>query len=341
MSALTSTLGGMLNALVSVQRGMTEDEARQFLISGELPDLSKPPGGEESATAEVTGNEPVMSEDAARAFLANITPLTSAGGQPATDLVFKFNENQPRDSHGRWADAPGGGDVANDFVKTLKPRGLTGKEALESAPVSIAADNGNSMVCRPPELTICNDINSDLRYQALENYRGTDYYVMNQLLRGVFDENDRDEYVDDVEEDWPAYEEGVMDKSRRIDETMDVSRLREDVTVMRATATGRGIFDGHLEEDLTGFEWDELGYSSATVVDDVLDMFTGTDGGLVMHILVPKGVGAIQLSSMPDDETGYDEAELLLQRGLHMRVIRDAGRDDNKIRYLWVEASVA
>jgi hypothetical protein len=38
-----------------------------------------------------------------------------------------------------------------------------------------------------------------------------------------------------------------------------------------------------------------------------------------MRILVPRGVGAVELSN------GDYEAELLLQRGLRMRIVADSG----------------
>ena len=43
MSALTDPSGFKLSTLVETQRGLTEAEAHNFLLTGQLPDLSLPP----------------------------------------------------------------------------------------------------------------------------------------------------------------------------------------------------------------------------------------------------------------------------------------------------------
>jgi hypothetical protein len=335
MSALTHHAGGVLNALVSVPRGMTEDEAYRYLVSGELPSLGIDTLNEGADTDE----DEVLDAGEVTKLLQD-TSLTSAGGYSVTEIIHNFHGTHNQKTHGRRYGPDGKLKLPKPRVGDEESSGprLSGREALTAAPVTIAANKGKEMACRPPTLDVCNDPNASfLRYNALENYRGADYDLMNRLLRGTFDENNRDLYVDDPETEWEDFEATIMDKVRRIDEVMEASKLPSDVRVMRATLTGRGIFDGHLGEDLTGFEWEEKSFTSTTVSDEVLDFFTGSDGGLIMTIDVPKGIGAVQLSDMPDEETGYDEAELLLQRGLKMQVVKDEGTDENNVRHLHVK----
>jgi hypothetical protein len=68
VSALNDDIGGMLNVLVDVQRGMSPSEARDFLITGVMPDLSKPPLDETSPD-----NLRPLNETDARLWLGMIT----------------------------------------------------------------------------------------------------------------------------------------------------------------------------------------------------------------------------------------------------------------------------
>jgi hypothetical protein len=86
-------------------------------------------------------------------------------------------------------------------------------------------------------------------------------------------------------------------------------------------------------------EWREDAYVSTTTDAFTADAFAdpkraeyeGTTP-VVMRMIVPKGVGALELS---DDDY---ESEVLLQRGLTMRVVRDNGVDATGRRRLDVEA---
>jgi hypothetical protein len=56
-----------------------------------------------------------------------------------------------------------------------------------------------------------------------------------------------------------------------------------------------------------------------------------------MRLLVPAGVGAIEISGPRDPDTLEGESEVLLQRGLRMRVVADHGVDARGVRQLDVE----
>lgn len=78
MSALTEDIGGMFNVLVDVPRVMSPLEAREFLATGKMPNLSQPPP--EDAEPEV-GTE--LTETEARLWLNTLT----ASVNPAADHI--------------------------------------------------------------------------------------------------------------------------------------------------------------------------------------------------------------------------------------------------------------
>jgi hypothetical protein len=108
----------------------------------------------------------------------------------------------------------------------------------------------------------------------------------------------------------------------------------EGGTGPEADRSGEGPF-GKLEdapEDMTGFTWHDPGYTSTSVDRSVSEMFSTEVGnpGILMRIVVPKGMHGIQLSGLND---GANEGELLLQSGLTFRVVKDHGEEAPRSRY--------
>jgi hypothetical protein len=106
-----------------------------------------------------------------------------------------------------------------------------------------------------------------------------------------------------------------------IDAVMRRSRTDAGVTVYRGLPTGTEIFGPreNWPEDLSGFEWTELAYSSTARDESTAVNFARTrtvhTPGLLLRIHVPQNVGAVDL------EGGLMETELLLERGLRYRVV--------------------
>jgi phage portal protein BeeE len=118
---------------------------------------------------------------------------------------------------------------------------------------------------------------------------------------------------------------------RRLDEAMADSPLGSDVVVVRGIRDPRAVFgDAWNDSDVSGLEWSELSFasSSTNVAQTGRTYFTG-NSGVRMEILVPKGTSALAASRA-------GEAELLLNRGLKYRVVRDDGVVDG-IRRISVE----
>lgn len=118
-----------------------------------------------------------------------------------------------------------------------------------------------------------------------------------------------------------------------IDAVLDASPLTEDVIVYRGLITGRSAFGPKetWDNDLTGREWTESAYQSTSALEAVGKHYSR--GGVLMRILVPRGTRAIQVSA-----ENY-ESEILLQRGLTLRVVRDRGTDDDGRRIVDVEVA--
>lgn len=118
-----------------------------------------------------------------------------------------------------------------------------------------------------------------------------------------------------------------------IDAVMDRAALARDVAVWRGIADAERLFGPRLAADLTGFEWRELAYTSTSASRLVAQDFTYQSGQVLMRLLVPSGTGAMRLSGMGAGE----QAELLLRRGLHLRVVADRGISPEGYRLLDVE----
>lgn len=118
---------------------------------------------------------------------------------------------------------------------------------------------------------------------------------------------------------------------KRLDEAMADSPLQADVRVVRGVRDPAVVFgDKWNDTDVTGLQWTEAGFasSSTNVGQTGRTYFTG-NAGVRMEILVPKGTNALAVSQV-------GEAEVLLDRGLTYRVVRDDGIVDG-VRHLVVE----
>lgn len=152
---------------------------------------------------------------------------------------------------------------------------------------------------------------------ALTAYRGEDYTDINRRLRSgeqTPGNPDVDTYI------------------RNIDAAMADSRLGVEVQAWRGMGNSRLIFGDRFDGDLSGMEWTEAAYVSTSTDRSISEDFAGNlPGAVMMRLVVPRGVGAIELS-----DGGY-ESEVMLQRGLRMRVVADRGFDEEGVRQLDVE----
>jgi SPP1 gp7 family putative phage head morphogenesis protein len=130
----------------------------------------------------------------------------------------------------------------------------------------------------------------------------------------------------------------VREEIGHIDAAMARSSLDAEIVTYRGFPNGREILGpGWHDQDMTGLEWVDNGYSSTTSDTAVAEGFSimGTRDSVMLRIITPRGVNAIQIS-------GRDfESEVLLQRGLRFRVVNDSGPPrPGELRRLDVEVVV-
>lgn len=174
---------------------------------------------------------------------------------------------------------------------------LTGDDARAAAPLSLLHPSevrGRGNALRPDEAA------------ELASYKGSGFSRINPWLR---------EGGDDSRPDLAA-------QVREIDGALARSPLADDIVVHRGIVDPALVFGDAASVNLAGAVWRELAYVSTSTMEGPargFALFAADGEAAVMRILVPQGVGAVELSN------GDYESELLLERGLRMRVIADTG----------------
>jgi len=163
-------------------------------------------------------------------------------------------------------------------------------------------------------------------YRGLLDYKGPSYVAINGWLRGGMRERFS---AAEIEAARPDAERRIA----AIDLGMLASPLARDVMVYRGVFAARDLFGDRATGDLTGHEWVEQSYVSTSAMESLGRQFARNNpsGGVLLRILVPRGVHGVTLSAY-----GGKEGELLLQRGLRLRVAVDRGIVDG-VRVLEVE----
>lgn len=120
----------------------------------------------------------------------------------------------------------------------------------------------------------------------------------------------------------------LSDSAATIDGVMARSPLLRDVQVDRALRDGRTVFGAEAwNGSLVGAEWAEYGYMSTTADPGVVGRFHEKNAPTPtrMVIRVPVGTHAVELSG-----SEY-ESELMLERGLSLRVVSDSGPGPDRV----------
>lgn len=233
----------------------------------------------------------------------------AAAAQRAIDAVLAgFDRDQPRDRKGKWTDrgpdAPNTPDAPSAPVAPKggadKPKAKKGTpaaprsvdETLAAAPKDVEADSGPRKIDKAGTA-------------ALERYRGKAFTEINRELRSGK----------------PSAKTSAT--AGQIDRVMADSELTDDVETYRGIGDVEAVFGPAAKKKLTGAEWRDDSFQSTTADPEVAERFMvgeqGRRGAAIIKMRVPKGTGAVQLSD------GRYEAEMLLQRGLRMRVVSDTG----------------
>lgn len=140
---------------------------------------------------------------------------------------------------------------------------------------------------------------------AIDRYAGGGYDAANGELRSA---------GGDLSKIPQSYHRDIIDG---FDSIVADRPLTEHIVVRRGLASGRRTFGGR--DPSVGMEWTDHGFTSTTAQSHPERTFTG-DSGVEMRILVPKGTRAFSNSHLDPDE-------IVLDRGLSFRVVRDNGMD--------------
>ncbi|SNY72913.1 ADP-ribosyltransferase [Paractinoplanes atraurantiacus] len=204
-------------------------------------------------------------------------------------------------------------DLAGEDAAAATFPGVTGRLADKHAGVSY--DNDSALTVPHGALT---DEQLQACGRAVRLYRNSTYRQIGAHLRGGDDEVMQiREYPGQTD----ATAEPVSEHVAKIDQAMQAAPLDQPLTLWRGVHDLPLVVGTEPDKDLTGIQWTEQSFPSTSIDPKIASIFTGDDTLLRLH--VPAGTGAIQLDSRPTALAHNREAEVLLQRGLQMRIIAD------------------
>lgn len=141
---------------------------------------------------------------------------------------------------------------------------------------------------------------------ALNNYKGIGYININKHLRGVI-----------------KGDQALQDRIRDIDLAFEHSGLNTDIVVWRGEHDPSRYFpagEWSPTGGMEGKEWTFPSYTSTSADETTAAFQFSGKGHTLFQIVVPKGTAAIALDSYYGGES-----EVLLDRGLRYRVVKDHG----------------
>lgn len=209
-------------------------------------------------------------------------------------------------------------------VRTFEQRAaaaLKGDDAIAAVPLTTAGGLPTPGSLTGVQREFPAGVLSDDERSFLRQYRGTAYSNINEVLR-----RQRGELPGTFGFDFYREATGAIDGA------LARSAIQSDLLVYRGVKSGRDIFGDAWDRPLTGAEWTEFAYISTTADLKVTRRFPGEAQRYLeptkhatIHILVPRGIRGAGLS-------GSDyESEILLERGLRLRVVSDTGFGPNRV----------
>lgn len=192
----------------------------------------------------------------------------------------------------------------------------TGAAALTDVPINLARGVPTLLPGRKRTFAGGLGLTSE-QLSFLRQYKGTAYSNINDVLRLRKGDPLPDTFG------FAFYREAT----KAIDIALQRSKLPTDVLVFRGIGDGAAVFGGAWDRPLVGAEWTEWAYMSTSTDEAVArdPRFHRPGQGAIMRILAPKGTGGVVLSD------GSYESEILLERGLRLRVVSDTGPGPDRV----------
>lgn len=323
---IMETTGDPDQALTSMAKALPVAASRQALAgerrtveatiedSAEIAGWRRVGDGDPCAFCAMLISRGAVYKNAASAGDARFGGMAYHDQDGCTAVPLYEHEDEPAevaDLYQQWLDATrgkSGDDALRAWRRYWDSRG-DGPTFDERADEAAAGDDARAAaplsLLRPSAVRGRDALTPDEAF-ALSSYKGSGYSRVNPWLRAGMDDN-RPDLARDVAD---------------LDAALARSPLRSDVVVHRGIVAPQVVFGGAAGVNLAGAEWTERAYVSTSTAEGQGRLFAllGGDGeAVVMRILVPAGTGAVELSN------GDYESELLLRRGLRMRVVADTG----------------
>jgi len=270
------------------------------------------------AYVHVTGRDRYGSETSGTGFVQGASRVNLRKGRstkttPAWSFYITSTPNGANGTHHQVI-VPDDGRVQVLPTPRMRPPvgPATGVSALEAAPLRIHLGKLRST---PEGMT---PQQAQAAAAALEHYRDIGYLDLNRDLR-IGKTNNKT----------------IARTMEGLHGAFAASPLQRDVVTYRGTADLKMI-GSPGPGSAVGKTWVDPAPGSTTIDEATARGFG--QGGAVLRIRVPAGIGAVQLSDAPGRGKADDrEGELLLQDGLTYRVVGD--RTERGVRVLDVEAS--
>jgi hypothetical protein len=171
--------------------------------------------------------------------------------------------------------------------------------------------------------------------KAFREWESAWFSVINGFLRRT-----------DARDEGSSVDKAILNTVAEMDAAFSGSKLSDPIQTWRGMYRARRLFGNALDHDLTGFKWNELGYSSTTYQEKIandfmLAQFDDEPDNVKLIVHVDEGVGVVEVSTEFGGKNDGGQAEIALQRGLTWEVIQDRGKHPTKgYRLLEVRVSL-
>lgn len=222
------------------------------------------------------------------------------------ELTFGFNPFQKRDEHGRWS------------------------RSLATAAQAVAKDAWKDATDGDQAFSPSSDLRESHR-KALNSYSGSGYQRVNEGLRFQAHGESLRKTTSPEARGTISDLDSAMRKAGGSKAPAQLYRGTGSVSLGRMFGS-----DWDDEGDNAGLEWTQTSFTSTTSDRSIAESDFSGNGAALMRIHVPAGTRGVRLGGA---SRNAHEREVLLDRDLRFRIVKDYGVNGNGRRLLDVEVS--